>query len=155
MRFETMAILTKNEIINGKKVIKEFNFKTLGGSLKLRPLTDGDYHKVHAIVQGGGIGSINTKPVMKNGEMDKDATLSSLDFDIDIMEADNAKFKADCQAIVYSLTHDESEDVWTVEDVGKFPAGSVNEIAMKVYEISGVADPNTTRKNVEDFRNKE
>jgi hypothetical protein len=118
-------------------------------------LTDGEYHKVNAIVQGGGIGSINTKPVMKDGEMDKEATLSSLDFDIDIIEADNAKFKADCQAIVFSLSHLESEDVWTVEDVEKFPAGSVNEISLKVYELSGVADPNNTRKNVESFRDGE
>lgn len=151
-----MAIITKNDIINGKNDIQEIEFKTLKGSLRLRPLTDGEFHKVSAIIQRGGVGKLKTKPVMKNGVVDKEATMKALDFDLDIGEADKAKYESDCKAILYSLDHKENkDDDWKIEDIKSFPVGAVSEVVVAVYKISGVDDPNKTRGAVEEFRNGE
>jgi hypothetical protein len=145
------AILTRADIINGKKNIQTFKFKELNGELKLRPLTDGELSRVIARMNSGGFGSLNAKPVInKDGGLDKDATMKNLEIDIGVEEAAQAKYNASCLAVAISLDHDEYEDKFTEDDIKQFPAGSVDAVASKVFEISGVADPDPER--VQRFR---
>jgi hypothetical protein len=146
--------LTKSDIINGKNNITEVEFEELGGTIRLSPLTDGEINRINATIKGGGLGKIKANPVMKDGIVDKDATMKKLNMEIDIEQQENIKYHADCMAVAFSLNNNENKDTYTPEDVKKFPAGSVTKIALKVYEISGIDDPNTTRNKVENFRQK-
>jgi hypothetical protein len=147
-----MAILTKNDIINGKNNIQEVEFPELGGSLKIRPLTDGEYHRVVMMIAENGIGNIDLKPTIKDGDIDKEATLDTVKLDLDVGKIEDNSFKANCLAISLSLTHLENEETYSPEDVKSFPAGSVEKIALKVYELSGVNDPKKMKQNMASFR---
>lgn len=140
-----MAVLTRNDILNGKKNIQTIKIKELGGELKLRPLTDGELQRVLRTMSLGNFGSIDAKPVLKNGELDKEATMNNLKINIDVEESEKNKYEAACLAIRISLDHDEYEDKFTEEDIKQFPAGSVDSISSKVFEISGVNDPDPER----------
>jgi hypothetical protein len=140
-----MAVLTRADIINGKQNIQTIEFKELDGSLKLRPLTDGELQRVVTDMNMGGLKKMKAQPVMKNGKMDKEATMATLLEEVDLTAAAEQKYEASCLAISLSLDHDEYPDKFTIEDVKAFPAGSVNPVASKVFEISGVDDPDNDR----------
>lgn len=140
-----MAVLTRADIINGKQNIQTITFEELGGSLKLRPLTDGELQRITVNMNMGGLKNMKAQPVMKNGKMDKEATMATLLEEVDLTAAAEHKYEASCEAIAISLDHDEYPDKFTVEDVKAFPAGSVDVVASKVFELSGVDDPDNDR----------
>lgn len=140
-----MAVLTRADIINGKQNIQTIKFEELGGSLKLRPLTDGELQRITVNMNMGGLKNMKAQPVMKNGKMDKEATMATLLEEVDLTAAAEHKYEASCEAIAISLDHDEYPDKFTIEDVKAFPAGSVDVVASKVFEISGVDDPDNDR----------
>lgn len=145
-------ILTKADILNGKNNIQEIEFPKLKGSLKLRPLSDGEYQKINNLMKNGGIGTVKTQINPKEHNKTEKSLQNLLDIEISPQAADKARYDADVKAIYYSLQHDEATEKWTEKDVKTLPAGSVDMIAMKVYEISGITDPNSTRQEVETFR---
>lgn len=140
-----MAVLTRADIINGKQNIQTIKFEELGGSLKLRPLTDGELQRITVNMNMGGLKNMKAQPVMKNGKMDKEATMATLLEEVDLTAAAEHKYEASCEAIAISLDHDEYPDKFTIEDIKAFPAGSVDVVASKVFEISGVDDPDNDR----------
>ena len=158
-------MIIKADIIEGKNNIEQFDFKTLGGSLKLRPLTDGEAHKVNALMKNGGLnplkGKVEAKPKNKRGKKgkdDEDERKSNIDYEIDPMRAEDSRYEADVKAIYFALQHDEipKKESWTEDEIkDHWPAGSVNEVAPVVYKISGMEDPNETRNKVEEFREDE
>jgi len=147
-----MGILTKADIINGKNNIKPFDFPELGGELLLRPLTDGEYHRVINLIAGKGIGNFDITPTIKDGELDKEATMESVKLDLDVGKIEQNSFKANCLAVSLSLTHDENDEKFTVKDIELFPAGSVEKIAEMVYEITGVTNPKNMQNEMKNFR---
>jgi hypothetical protein len=147
-------ILTKSDIINGKNNIQEIKFPQLNGSLKLRPLTDGEYQKITNLMKNGGLGKIKTTINTQNTDKTKETIANMLDLEIDPLLAEKQRYKADITAIHYSLDHKENKEIWTLNEIKQFPAGTIDIIARKVYEISGIADPNTTRQEIKTFRTK-
>lgn len=140
-----MAVLTRADIINGKKNIQTIHFDEVGGKLKLRPLTDCELQRVIQTMNMGALKNLKAKPIMKGKELDREATLNTLIEDVDLTEAGKYKYRASLQAIKFSLDHDDYEDKFTEEDIGSFPPGSVDVVASKVFEISGVDDPDNER----------
>lgn len=147
-------LLSKGDIINGKNNIQEIEFPELNGSLKLRPLTDGEYHKISNLMKNGGIGTLKTQIDPHQSSKTKKTLQNLLDIEINPKDADKARYEADIQSIHYALEHEENKEIWTLNEIKQFPAGTVEIIAQKVYEISGITDPNTTRQEVERFRQK-
>lgn len=142
-----MAVLNRNAIISGKDNVETFHFDKLDGELRLRPLNDFELQKVTARMKSEGIGTVNAKPVMKNGTVDKDATMDNIDMEFNVETAQMAAYSASCFAITLSLDNKDNsdEEKFTEDELKEFPAGSVDEIASKVFEISGVDDPNPER----------
>ena len=142
-----MAVITRSDIISGKNNVETFHFDKIGGELRLRPLTDHEMQKIVARIKSEGIGTIKAKPVMKNGTVDKDATMDGINMDFNIENAQMANYQGACLAITMSLDNEENseEEKFTEDELKQFPAGSVDEIAAKVFEISGVDDPDPER----------
>ena len=143
-----MAIIKRSDIIGGKNHIEVCEFEKLGGELRLRPLTDNEMQKVTARLKSEGIGETNVKPVInKDGSVNKEATMQGIDVKFNVENAQMAAYNASKLAIVISLDNEENseEEKFTEEELGEFPAGSVDEIAAKVFELSGVDDPNPER----------
>lgn len=147
-----MAIITKADIINGKNNIQQVEFPELNGELLLRPLTDGEYHRVISLIAGKGIGNFDITPTIKDGEIDKEATMESVKLDLDVGKIEENSFKANCLAVSLSLTHSENDEKYTQKDVEQFPAGSVEKIAEKVYEITKVRNPKNLQNEMKNFR---
>lgn len=147
-----MKVLTKADIIGGKKNIKTVEFEELEGKLKLRPISDDEYHRVLEIITGEGVGTFNLNPVIEGGDINQEATMKTVKLDLDLAKIEQNSFKANCLAVSLSLTHDENKEKFTPEEVGDFPAGSVQIIAAKVYEISGVDDPKNMQNEMKNFR---
>jgi hypothetical protein len=137
-----MNVLKRSAIIGGKKEVGTYEFERAGGALRLRPLTDIEMQKVTARMKSEGIGETKINPIMKNGVVDKEATMNNVDVKFNVETAQMAAYSASRLAIVISLDNEENteEEKFTEEELGKFPAGSVDEIASKVFEISGVKD---------------
>lgn len=147
-----MVLLSKSDIINGKNNIQTVEFPELNGELLLRPLTDGEYHRVIKAITGKGIGNFGITPTIKDGEIDKDATMETVKLDLDVGVLEENSFKANCLAVSLSLTHDENDEKYTQKEVEQFPAGIVEKIAAKVYEITGVNDPKNMQAQMKSFR---
>lgn len=152
-------VLTRSAIINGKKHYEKVEFKKLkdaygDGELKLGHLTDGDLSEIENLMQNGGINpismSINPDPKDRN----KQAIMAKQKMDIlvDPIESEKARYDADVLAVCRSLNNADENEGWTEDDIKRWPAGSVREVALKIYEISGVDDPDLTRRKVKDFR---
>jgi len=147
-----MVLLSKADIINGKSNIQTVEIPELEGELLLRPLTDGEYHRVIKLITGKGIGNFGITPTIKEGEIDQDATMETVKLDLDVGALEENSFKANCLAVSLSLTHEENEEKYTQKEVEQFPAGTVEKIAQKVYEITGVSDPKNMKGQMKSFR---
>jgi hypothetical protein len=147
-------ILSKDDILNGKNAIQEIEIEKLGGSLKLRPLTDGEIQEINRLIQQGGLKPIKGKVEAERAKRNKKKG-EEIDFEVDPMMASERSYDADVKAVFYGLQHDESPDTYTTDEIKSFPAGSVEEIALKVFEISGIDDPNKARSEMEKFREEE
>lgn len=150
-----MAIVTKSDIKNGINITQEFTFEKLGGELKIRELRDGERHNIEKLAKNGGLkqlkGTVEAGKRAEKGDNQK----NDIGYEIDPMKSADSRYDADVKAVYYALKHDESTENWTENDIKEWPAGAVEEVALKVYEISGMEDPNETRKEVEDFREDE
>ena len=73
---------------------------------------------------------------------------NEIDYEIDPSLSAQKRYEADILAIKLSLKND-----FTEEGIKQWPVGSIKEVALKVYELSGVDDPNNTRREeMEKFR---
>lgn len=77
-------VLSKADLLNGKDSIKEFEFPELGGSISLRPLTDGEFQEVQAVKVSGG--KLEGAPIVKNGGIDPVATQKAIRVQMDLGE---------------------------------------------------------------------
>lgn len=150
-----MAIVTKADIKNGIKATKEFTFEKLGGELKIRELRDGERHDIETLAKNGGLkqlkGTVEAGKRANKGDNQK----NDIGYEIDPTKSANSRYDADVKAVYFALDHPDNPDRWTESDIKGWPAGAVEEVALKVYEISGMEDPNETRKEAEEFREDE
>jgi len=150
-----MAIITKSDIKNGINATQTFTFDKLGGELKIRQLRDGERHEIETLMSNGGLkqlkGTVEAGKRANKGDNQK----NDIGYEIDPMKSADSRYDADVKAVYFALKHAENPDRWTESDIKEWPAGAVEEVALKVYEISGMEDPNETRKEVEYFREDE
>ena len=147
-------MITKSDIINGKHNIQEVTIEKLtgigDGKLKLRPLTDGEFHQINALMRNGGVKTMKGKLTPEEARKQKrklSTGKSEVGFEIDPIESAEKKYEADVKAVYFSMKHEENKDEWTEQEIKDFfPAGAVEETALKVYEISGVTDPDKQRR---------
>ena len=147
-------MITKSDIINGKHNIIEVEIEKLkdigDGKLKLRPLTDGEFHRINALMRNGGVKTMKGKLTPEEARKQKRKLSngkSEVGFEIDPIESAEKKYEADVKAVYFSMKHEENKDEWTEQEIKDFfPAGAVEETALKVYEISGVTDPDKQRR---------
>lgn len=130
----------KAKLLNGTKYEKDFTFIVNGEEvvIRLRKLSDAQWSVIQSIMSEGMY-------VEKIGDIQKqriDASLSVRNM-----------FKANVEAVLCSIVSDEK---FTREDINKFPAGLVEQIAEKVYELSDVSlmeNEKTLEEEINDLKN--
>lgn len=153
----------RSAVVNGKTHYSKVEFPKLkefygDGELKLGSLTDGDLAEVENLIENGGVDPISV-PVTPGNPNDRNqqavAAKKQIDVTVDPIATGRSKYDAKVLAICLSLNNADETAGWTEEDIRRWPAGTVKEVAKAVYEITGVDDPDKTRKEVEDFREDE
>lgn len=131
--------LTKADLLKGKDATKDIWFEELGGEISLRPLSSAEWSEVQAI-QISKISIAGKSADLKNKDTSK------MDVNIPMHELTRSQFEANVYAVKCSLGKE-----WSTEEVQSLkPAGIVDIIAAKVYEISGVNPAEITE--MKDFR---
>lgn len=131
-------MLNKEAILAGVKIIKEVEIKSLGGFIKLKPLTSSQY----AEVQGIKSKSIKVSP----GSAAK-AKSGDIGMEMDLQQTAIFDCEAKVMAVRYAISVDES---WTTKEVESLPPDVLDEIAKEVFRISRV-DPDKELSEVEKF----
>ena len=129
--------LTKAAILQGKVLVVDFYVEELGGSIPLRPLTEGQFNKVETTKMGGI--KVKGNPIKSKGRgskrEDMNVNMDGLEMEMDLEVIQEKEFEADCLAVAYAIADGEK---WTTEDVkGIRPPKTVSKIAQEVYRISG------------------
>lgn len=142
--------LTKSEVLLGKDLEIIMHVDELEGDLVLHPLTERQYAQVMAIRSGGT--KMKGAPVYgADGNIDKEASMSSMSMEIDLEDSMLREFEANATAVAFSLSSNKpGGEHWTVDEVMEIRIpGLVEKIAKKVMEISTFED-----KEAESFRKK-
>ena len=136
--------LRKADILQGASRVEEVFIEALGGNLPLRPLTDGQWARVKAkrsarIRAKGQSGDSNPNIDFSIGELEEDAYFSNV------------------LAVKYGIA---TEDRWAESEIEQMPLSAVNEIAMHIYELTGVKEDiedisPDTQEELESFRTDE
>lgn len=141
--------LTRADILKTKDEPQWVNIDILGGEIPLVPLSDGEWAQIENKIVSG----LTTKASKRELEKVKavgEKELEDYKFDIDIAAIQQNDYEADCMAVAFCMADGEK---WTVEDVKQIkPPGAVEEIAKKIYDISGVSKEK--KKAVKSFRKK-
>lgn len=141
--------LSKSDILLGKDLEVVMHIPELEGDLILHPLTEKQYVQVMAIQSGGA--KMKGAPVYGvDGNIDKEASMSSMSMEIDLEDSMLREFEANATAVAFSLSSNKpGGEHWTVDEVMEIRIpGLVERIAKKIMEISAFED-----KEVESFRN--
>ena len=145
-----MLKLTKADILKGKEAIHDAEIKALGGTVNLRPLTDGEWSEVKGLLTKAiyleiaphlkadkiEVDTANPEDLKKQVEKTR-KKLVEITPKINLMEYALAERKAHCLASSYGLSC--NGEKWTVEEVNGLPPGSADEITAIVFELSGVS----------------
>jgi len=140
--------LTKADILQGTNKVEQVYIEKLGGTIPLRPLTDGEFAQIDAMKTAGL--KIKGKPQTEGKKQGKKSDLEAQEMEIDIEAMQKNDFEADCLAVSFAIADDEK---WTVEEVKQMPAGSAKEIAKAVYQLSGATPEGAS--DVKSFRTNE
>ena len=136
----------KSEILGGIYKTEECYIEALDKTVPLRSLSGGEWSQIRsqrtARMRAYG-------KAMEGGDVTVDFSLG---------ESQEDEFLADVYAVKYGLavTTDKT-DRWSVEEVKMLPTAAIEEIAAKVYELSGVDAErgellDKARDEVESFR---
>ncbi len=145
--------LTKADLLSGRNKIFEEYFEELGGTLDLRPLTEGQWQDALAILLAAVKGEPN-KQKIKELKRKKTATPEDLQDVVgaEFNAADLIKAQKDQEVFVVSCSI-VSDPPMTIDEVRQMtPPGIVGKIAAKVFEISGVNPAQAGE--IESFRKK-
>ncbi len=122
-----MGLLTKDKILKGIEKVETVYIESLGGEVKIRPLSSSEWQEI-VIEEQKGIGEVK----LKVGSLQQtDGTMS-----IDLAKQTIASFKAKVKAVAIAMSVDGEE--WTEEEVRQLLPGVVDEIFEAVRDISGI-----------------
>ena len=109
-------------------------FEKLKGELPIRPLSDGEAQEIE-VKQLSNL-DIDISNLKNLEGASKEQILKKLDMDVDLGEFLGDDYEANCLACKFGLAFDES---LTVEEVKELrPPGIVEDIANKIFELSGM-----------------
>lgn len=122
-------MITKAELLKGKKACREIELETYGGeTLYIRKLSEGEVGELFdTIVEGGKISQAGEKT----------------DITMDGKKALKNQRMAKNMAVAFSLTNDKNDDEWKPEEVESLPQDTVDELVEKVAEYSGLLSRKT------------
>jgi hypothetical protein len=122
-----IVVLSKADILKGKDRRVEFFVEELGGAMVLSPLTCVQWAEVQAM-QAEGLSIVGDAKDIARGDSSK------MQMSLNTQQLTRAEFNSKAFAVKCSLGDD-----WTIDEVKSItPAGLIEKIAQKVYEISGV-----------------
>ena len=122
-----MGLLSKDKILKGIEKVETVYIESLGGEVKIRPLSSSEWQEI-VIEEQKGIGEVK----LKVGSLQQtDGTMS-----IDLAKQTIASFKAKVKAVAIAMSVDGEE--WTEEEVRQLLPGVVDEIFEAVRDISGI-----------------
>lgn len=118
-----MELLTKQQILEGKNAEEDVEIEQLGGSVTIRPLTDGQWARVQAVATEG------LRLTMRNRgtEQETDAGRSAVN-----------NHKAELLTCKMGLV-----ETWNDTELDSLKAGTVSAIADAIKKLSGISDDET------------
>jgi len=137
---ESPRKLTKEDIIRGVKKVEDVVFEELGGSITLRPLTDGEYLHAQIIVlnamkAGGSLDELKKAAADAKKKGSKGNPFDGMNIQMDV----GALTEAEYEQSVYIVSCGMIDPKLTLAEVKDMqPIGIVKKIATKILEMSGV-----------------
>ena len=132
-------VLTKKEILDGTNNIQEVKIESLGDTVYLRPLSESELMEVD-MVEAQGLGVFETTQQGKRDALNKGK--------LNLAKATQASSEAKLKKIELSINNNKNQDSWTVDEIGQLSRKTVDELILKINEISGV---NITNGDVDKF----
>jgi len=132
-------VLTKKEILDGTNNIQEVKIESLGDTVYLRPLSESELMEVD-MVEAQGLGVFETTQQGKRDALNKGK--------LNLAKATQASSEAKLKKIELSINNNKNPDSWTVDEIGQLSRKTVDELILKIDEISGV---NITNGDVDKF----
>ena len=132
-------VLTKKEILDGTNNIQEVKIESLGDTVYLRPLSESELMEVD-MVEAQGLGVFETTQQGKRDALNKG--------ELNLAKATQASSEAKLKKIELSINNNKNPDSWTVDEIGQLSRKTVDELILKIDEISGV---NITNGDVDKF----
>jgi len=128
--------LTKADILQGKDAVHEIEVAEWGGSVSVRPLTEGEYAQVEALK--GSCAKLGGGAVYdEEGNVDRLKTAENMSVEMDMQQYVQKEFEGNVMAVAFAMS---IEEEWTAEEVKRLkPPGVVAKIAYEVYSLSGVS----------------
>ncbi|MGI6565613.1 hypothetical protein [Methanosphaera sp.] len=126
-------VLTKDEILQSPKDAKEYEIESIGGSVKLRILSQKEINEIQTI-ESAGLGVLESQ---ESGRRIKGKTTQGQFNNITKINATKQiaqSAKAKIRAVALSLSNE--EETWKDTEVEQIPAPAFNEIYEKVSEIN-------------------
>ena len=134
-----MAILTKNQILQGINQITQINIEALDGELWLRPLSSAEVNEILNI-EAQGYGTINANNNAR-GQTQAEGKMN-------LAKMQEKQAEAKYTAIHKSINNDKSSDEWSYEEIKDLPSNAIDEIYNKIMELSGA---DVTERDVKQF----
>jgi len=134
-----MAILTKNQILQGINQITKVKIEALDGELWLRPLSSAEVNEILNI-EAQGYGTINANNNAR-GQTQAEGKMN-------LAKMQEKQAEAKYTAIHKSINNDKSSDEWSYEEIKDLPSNAIDEIYNKIMELSGA---DVTERDVKQF----
>ena len=134
-----MAILTKNQILQGINQITQIRIEALDGELWLRPLSSAEVNEILNI-EAQGYGTINANNNAR-GQTQAEGKMN-------LAKMQEKQAEAKYTAIHKSINNDKSSDEWSYEEIKDLPSNAIDEIYNKIMELSGA---DVTERDVKQF----
>lgn len=146
-------VLTKSEILNGKKDIQEVKIESLGDTIQLRPLTQQELFKREEI-SSKAMGKFKTNEKANRSRRAQGGTQMESTGEIDIYQTTLADQKARVYMVQQSLSI--ADDKWSENDVKSLSGAVFDEIYENVLEINHLnEDEREIKQDVENFPSNE
>lgn len=133
-----MKVLSKAAILKGVEHVETVEVKSLGGKVKIRPLSSGEWNTI-LVESQKGLGEVELNV---GGFGRTDGVLS-----IDLSKQTASDFRSKIRAVALALSVGGEE--WTEDEVEALPNGAVEELFEHVKTISGIE---LQEREVDDFR---
>lgn len=141
-------VISKSELLNGKKSFDTYELESCGEELALRPLTIGEIQQIEEMKSK----ALGDYVANQTGVSSKKRLKSKLEAQakINVGKTTIADNKADVKIITLGLDNEGNPEKWTEEDVKQLDKDVFDELCGLVKKISHMEDENV-EDDAEDF----